>query len=145
VAQIPTLEEFRRMWVRPQDRRELMAELPDGGRAPLLVRSLEGRADFDLYDVLADLAYGANPLSRPERGDAFGYKHGAWLAAMPPQAGATVQALIGQFVRSGVEGLENPRVFQIPEVTRVGGLQALRFIGSPADVLEETKLKLFAA
>ena len=34
------------------------AQLPDGGRSAELVRTLEGLADCDLYDVLADLAYG---------------------------------------------------------------------------------------
>lgn len=145
VERVPTLEEFRRLWVVPRDRRALMAELPDGGRAPFLVRSLEEREAFDLFDVLADLAYGANPLPRPQRGNAFAYKHEGWLAEMPPEAGATVKALVGQFVRSGTEALENPKVFQIPEVTRVGGLKALTFIGSPAEALHETKARLFAA
>ena len=145
VARVPTVEEFRRLWVRPRERRMLMAELPDGGRAPFLVRSLDEREAFDLYDVMTDLAYGTNPLSRPQRVNAFAYKHEEWLAGMPPQAGATVRALVCQFVRSGTEGLENPKVFQTPEVLRVGGLKALRFIGSPADVLNETKIRLFAA
>jgi type I restriction enzyme R subunit len=145
VERVPTLEEFRSLWVVPRDRRALMAELPDGGRAPFLVRSLEEREAFDLFDVLADLAYGANPLPRPQRGNAFAYKHESWLAEMPPEAGATIRALVGQFVRSGTEGLENPKVFQIPEVTRVGGLKSLSFIGSPAEVLHETKERLFTA
>lgn len=145
VAQVPALDEFRRLWVVPRERRALMAELPDGGRAPSLLRSLEERDAYDLFDVLADLAYGANPLARPQRGDAFAYKHEAWLADMPSQAGATVRALVGQFVRAGTEGLENPKVFQIPEVMSVGGLKALTFIGSPAEVLHHTKARLFAS
>ncbi|MGH2487381.1 MAG: DEAD/DEAH box helicase family protein, partial [Ktedonobacterales bacterium] len=61
VAEAPTLDEFRRRWVAPADRRALLAQLPDGGLAPERVRQLEGMTDYDLYDVLADLAYGLAP------------------------------------------------------------------------------------
>ena len=145
VRQIPTLEEFRQHWITPPERRELMTHLPDGGKAPLLVRSLDEKENYDLYDVLADLAYGALPLSRPERGNAFGYKHTAWIAEMPPATAATLRALVGQFVRSGTEGLESPQVLRTPEVIRAGGLGALRVLGSPAEILQETKERLFAA
>jgi type I restriction enzyme R subunit len=145
VRQIPTLEEFRHHWITPPERRELMAHLPDGGKAPLLVRSLDEKENYDLYDVLADLAYGALPLSRPERGNAFGYKHREWVAQMPLTAAATLRALVGQFVRSGIEGLENPQVLRTPEVVRAGGLAALKVLGSPGEVLHQTKERLFAA
>jgi type I restriction enzyme R subunit len=145
VAQIPTLEEFRRLWIEPRERRELMGSLPDGGRAPLLVRSLEDREGYDLFDVLADLAYGALPLARPERGNAFAYKNADWLRDLPRAAASTLRALVGQFVRSGTEGLESPLVFRMPAVQHAGGLKALDFMGGPAQVLHETKERLFAA
>ncbi len=64
---------------------------------------------------------------------------------MPEDARATLEALASQFARAGTEGLENPEVFQTPEVVRAGGLTALRAIGKPADVLHETKERMFAA
>jgi type I restriction enzyme, R subunit len=36
-------------------------------------------------------------------------------------------------------------VFRLPEVVRAGGLAALKGLGKPADVLRETKARLFAA
>ncbi len=101
-------------------------------------------ADYDLYDVLAELGYGLNPRTRVERADAFAYKHAAWLEGLPPAACATLKALTGQFAHSGTEGLENPRVFQMPDVVRAGGLAALQDLGRPADVLRETKVRIFA-
>jgi hypothetical protein len=41
--------------------------------------------------------------------------------------------------------LENPEVFQTPEVVRAGESTALRAIGKPADVLRERKERMFAA
>jgi type I restriction enzyme R subunit len=111
----------------------------------LLVRALQNMAEYDLYDVLADLGYGLAPHTRAERAEAFTYKHATWLAGLPAAAAATLQALTAQFTRAGTDGLENPQVFQLPRVQQAGGLAALRALGRPADVLRETKERLFAA
>jgi len=145
VEEAPTLEAFRARWIVPGDRRRMLAGLPDGGRSANLVRSLEKMVDYDLYDVLADLGYGLAPRTRNERADAFTYKHAGWLGGLPPEASATLRALAAQFARAGTEGLENPQVFQTPEVVGAGGLAALKALGKPADVLHETKARMFAA
>jgi len=145
VAAAPTLSEFRRLWVTPAERRKLLAGLPDAGRSALLVRDLEEMGDFDLYDVLAELGYGLAPKTRTERAGAFAYKHAAWLGGMPPNTAGVLRALAGQFALAGTEGLENPAVFQTPQVTQAGGLEALKALGKPAEVLMETKTRMFAA
>ena len=43
------------------------------------------------------------------------------------------------------DGLENPQIFQIPDVRNAGGLDALKILGKPADILRETKGRMFAA
>ena len=68
-----------------------------------------------------------------------------WLADLPARAAKTVRALANQFALSGTEGLENPTIFQTPDVVRAGGLPALKLVGKPADVLMETKYRMFAA
>ena len=145
VQEAPTLDMFRTRWVCPPERKEMLDHLPDAGRSPLLVRQLEGMSDFDLYDVLAELGYGLAPKRRYERAEAFTYKHSSWLASVSPAAAATIKALAAQFARTGTEGLENPQIFQTPDVIRAGGLAALRAVGNPADVLRETKERMFTA
>jgi type I restriction enzyme, R subunit len=144
VDEAPTLEAFRKLWVVPAQRRELLGSLPDGGRSALLVQQLDSMTDYDLYDVLADLGYGLNPKRRDERAESFNYKQKAWLDSMPDQARETVKALAAQFGQSGTEGLENPEIFLIPEVTKAGGLKALKELGKPFDLLRETKERMFA-
>jgi len=56
-----------------------------------------------------------------------------------------VKALASQFGRAGIEGLETPEIFNAPEVRRAGGLDALKLFGRPADLLVETKERIFAA
>ena len=145
VAEAPTLEDFRARWIEAPDRETLLAALPDGGRSAQVVRLLDQMDDYDLYDVLADLAYGMAPRTRAERAGAFSYKHEGWLAAMPKPAALTLRALASQFARNGTAELENPRIFQTPEVKRAGGLPALELLGKPNQILHETKERLFAA
>lgn len=141
----PTLEAFRRRWVAPPERRALLAMLPDAGRSAQLVRALDAMDDYDLYDVLADLGYGLAPRTRVHRAEAFEYKHAGWLGGLPGATAATLRALTGQFARAGTDGLESPEVFRMAEVVRAGGLPALKALGEPAEVLTETKVRLFAA
>ncbi len=145
VEEAATLDEFRRQWITPPERRELLLRLPEGGRAPFLVRTLESMDEYDLYDVLAELGYGLAPRSRTERVEAFGYKHRAWLRELPRKTAATLKALAAQFERGGTDGLENPQVFQTPDVAKAGGLEALKTLGKPAEILRETKERMFSA
>jgi len=144
VKQAPTLEDFRERWLTPEERRQLMAHLPEAGRSAVVVQAVEDMRAYDLYDVLGELGYGLAPHTREERAEAFTYKHGDWLSTLPPETGATLQALVSQFGRAGTEGLENPHVFQTPEVTRAGGLAALRALGEPKDILRQAKERVFA-
>src|SRR4030042_4994666 len=145
VEEAPTLEAFRSRWIVPPERRELLGQMPDGGRSVVLIQKLEDMTDYDLFDVLAELGYGMNPRTRVERVEAFSYKNEKWLSGLPEAASATLKAMAAQFARAGTDGLENPHIFQTPEVVRAGGLSALKFLGKPAEVLRETKKRMFVA
>jgi len=145
VGEAPTLEDFRARWIKPQARKELLGQMPDAGRSPFLVQKLEDMEEYDLYDVLAELGYGTNPRTRKDRAYAFTYKNGPWLASLPFTTGDTLKAIASQFVKAGTDGLENPQIFKIPEVVRAGGLDALKTLGKPAEILHETKERIFRA
>ncbi len=144
VDEAPTLEDFRRHWITPSERHIMLSHMPDGGRSPHVVQAVDERADYDLYDVLAELGYGQAPHTRVERAAAFTYKHATWLKAFPSSGRAVLNALAAQFAVAGTEGLENPSVFQTPGVTQAGGIAALRVLGKPADVLRQAKERIFA-
>jgi type I restriction enzyme R subunit len=145
VEEAPTLADFRACWIEPPKRRAMLGRLPDAGRSAILVQRLEDMNDYDLYDVLAELGYGLAPRTRTGRADAFGYKHARWLDSLPASASATLKAMASQFARAGTDGLENPQIFEISDVRRAGGLEALKILGKPVEVLRETKARIFAA
>ena len=145
VEQATTIEAFRTRWVDPTQRRELIDGLVGAGLSPTLVRTVEELDAYDLYDVLADLGYGLAPRTMKGRADAFTFKHAKWLGGLPTNTASTLRALAAQFAKGGTEGLESPQIFETPEVRRAGGLEALRSVGKPAEVLRETKVRMFAA
>ena len=58
---------------------------------------------------------------------------------LPAAAAATLKALASQFARGGTEGIENPQVFETPEVTKAGGLAASEALGRPAESSERRR------
>jgi type I restriction enzyme R subunit len=145
IEQAHTLDEFRQLWVNPPTRQELIDTLVTSGYSPSVVQLVDDKKDYDLYDVLAELGWGMNPRTRHDRSMAFLYKHENWLNAFPAKTSATIKAIASQFERGGTEGLENPQIFQTPEVRQAGGLAALQAVGKPFDLLRETKVRMFAA
>ena len=101
--------------------------------------------DYDLYDILADLAFGTSPRTRHERAGAFAYKNEDWLGKLPPQTADAVKAIVGQFEKGGTDELENPKIFDTLDVVKAGGMKALQAGGKPARLLAEAKKRVFAA
>ncbi|MBL7086099.1 MAG: hypothetical protein ISS28_03205 [Candidatus Cloacimonetes bacterium] len=44
----------------------------------------------------------------------------------------------------GIEELENPHIFNVRDVVNAGGLQSLKILGEPKDIIIQTKERLFA-
>lgn len=145
IAECPTLDAFRARWINPPEREEIIESIVSAGYSPSVLRMLEQMNEYDLYDVLADLAYGLLPRTREERCLAFRYKHASWLSALPSQAKAAVEAIADQFALGGTDGLENPHIWQTPEVAAAGGIKSLASAGEPKLVLQQTKERMFAA
>ena len=67
------------------------------------------------------------------------------MAGLPTETAQTVGVLIAQFARGGTESLDNLHIFQPPEVVAAGGLKAVKQACNPADLLRQTKERMFAA
>lgn len=145
VEEAKTLDDFRSLWIDPQKRKILIEILPDKGQGIRLLRELMNRQEYDLYDVLAEIAYGIAPKDRSERVSSLQYKHIEWLKNLPQVTKDTLLALARQFERGGIEELENPYVFNTPDVVKLGGVDALKILGEPKDIINETKKRLYAA
>lgn len=144
VEEVNTFDDFRSIWVEPSARRALIDKLPDDGRGVRLLCEIMQWKKYDIYDVLTQIGYGMAPKTRQERVEALRYKHADWFQSLPSATGDTLIALAEQFIKGGTEELENPYVLNAPEVRKAGGLEALKVLGEPKDIIYETKKRLFA-
>lgn len=142
--EVKSFDNFQEIWIEPQRRKALIDILPDDGPGLRLLRELTNRRGYDFYDILAEIAFGIEPKSRRQRVEALKYKHESWLKNLPPSTTNTLLILAKQFERGGTEELENPYIFNAPEVVRAGGLESLKVLGEPKDIINETKKRLFA-
>lgn len=145
VDEVKTFEDLQKAWINPRERENLINSLPNDGQGARLLQELMKRKEYDLYDVLAEVGFGVAPKSRRERVEALRYKHDTWFKGLPQDSANTLLALAMQFERGGTEELENPHIFNAPDVFQAGGLKALKILGEPKDIINETKERLFAA
>jgi len=100
-------------------------------------------SDFDLYDFFGHHGYHARALKRPERGAHYIDTNTAWFAGMDGQSAIVLRGLGTQFAQGGTEALETPALWDVPEIAKAGGINALRALGSPVQVMQEAKARLF--
>ncbi|MGB9695485.1 MAG: DEAD/DEAH box helicase family protein [Caldisericaceae bacterium] len=143
--EVGSFSELQDFWIDPQKRKALLEFLPNGAAGVKMLQELLGLYDYDLYDILAEIAFGIAPKSRKERVSALEYKFSEWFNSLPKEARATLLALAKQFEKGGTEELENRNVFDTPEVSRAGGLESLKMLGDPKNIIYEVKRRLFAA
>ncbi len=138
-----TLDEFRRLWIEAQKRRQLINHLLGDNFSPEVIREIDQMSDFDLFDFFGHHGYHARALRRVERGRLYITGNAGWFGAMDPKAATVLQGLGHQFSQGGTEALETPALWEVPEIKQAGGLDVLRRVGTPAAVMHEAKGRLF--
>lgn len=102
--------------------------------------------DYDLFDVLAALAYGIAPRRRSERAAALTAEHGPeWLIRLPLPAARVIRAIARQFERGGTPALETTELWHTTDPDLKNGLRVLKAAGEPSELVQKTKEALFAA
>ena len=139
------LDGLKDLWVDPERRQGTMRKLPDNTRSANLLREFAAMYDYDLFDVLARVAFGFRPRTRAERAEAFVANNRQWLEPMQDQTRNTVLAVVSQFGKGGIENLEHRSMLSTPEVVNAGGSKALHGYphGDAGDALVEVKRRLF--
>jgi len=137
------LDDFRALWIEAKKRRSLIDHLLGDNFSPEVIREIDRMSDFDLYDFFGHHGYHARALKRPERGAHYIDTNTAWFAGMDGQSAIVLRGLGTQFAQGGTEALETPALWDVPEIAKAGGINALRALGSPVQVMQEAKARLF--
>ena len=143
LSEAHNLDDFRALWIAAQKRRQLIDHLLSDNYNPDEIRAAEQMNDFDLFDFFGKYGYHARALRRPERGAQYVNANAAWFAGMDGKAARVLKSLGAQFAQGGTDALESESLFDVPEIAQAGGIQALRALGKPADVMQAAKARLF--
>ena len=111
--------------------------------SPEVIREIDQMTDFDLFDFFGHHGYHARALRRPERGERFISANQMWFSDMDPRAAIVLKGLGHQFAQGGTDALETPALWDVPDIRQAGGLDALRALGKPVEVMREAKGRLF--
>ena len=145
ISLVPSIEDFRARWLDPEKRKQLMHDLAQQGLWPERLREAAKMDDYDLFDVVAALAYRVEPMKRSERAAKFGNGGPDWLVRLPQPSAKVIRAIVRQFEKAGTDALEAKELWETPEIKQADGLKALKQGGAPAELLKKTKEGLFAA
>lgn len=143
LAEAHNLDDFRALWVEAKKRRALIDHLLGDHLSPETIRNADQMDDFDLYDFFGKHGYHARALRRPERGAEYVSAHAAWFAGMEAKSAIVLRGFGAQFAQGGTEALETPALWAVPEIAQAGGLDALRALGAPVQVMQDAKMRLF--
>ncbi len=143
VSEARNLDEFRALWIEAPKRRQLIDHLLGDNFSPDVIREIDQMNDFDLYDFFGHHGYHARALKRPERGELFITHNQGWFSGMDSKAATVLKGLGHQFAQGGTDALESQNLWEVPEIKQAGGLDALRPLGRPVQVMHEAKARLF--
>ncbi|MGI8981759.1 MAG: EcoAI/FtnUII family type I restriction enzme subunit R [Pirellulaceae bacterium] len=126
-----SLSEFLHKWNAAERKAAIIEELASEG-LPLDPLADEVGKDLDPFDLICHVAFDRPPLTRRERADNVRKrdvftKYGA-------QARTVLEALLQKYQDEGVIGLDDPRLLQIPPISKLGTAHELiKQFGSRAE------------
>jgi type I restriction enzyme R subunit len=145
LSDITSFEDFLTRWINPVKRHQMLVDLVLGGYSIETIRHVEKLNDYDLYDILINITYDKSPMKRTDRIFNFQHKERNWLSSLPQETKDVIIAIIDQFAFQGTDSIENKEIFNVYDVVKAGGIKALNKGGDAVKLLQEVKLRLFAA
>ena len=128
-------DELRRIWGAPDTRKALLAGLADKGfgREPLAeMQKIIEAENSDLFDVLAYVAFAAEPLTRTERAEAAKV---AAAAECTDKQQAFVDFVLAQYIKQGVDELDAEKLSPLLKLKYKNALaDAFKELGQPEQV-----------
>ncbi|MDP1899209.1 MAG: DEAD/DEAH box helicase family protein [Rubrivivax sp.] len=127
-------DELRRLWSAPDTRKAMLAGLADKGfgREPLAeMQKIIEAENSDLYDVLAYVAFAAEPVTRAERAAAA---KSATSAECTDKQQAFVDFVLAQYVRQGVDELDAEKLSPLLRLKYQALNDAFAQLGRPDQV-----------
>jgi type I restriction enzyme R subunit len=127
-------DQLRQLWSAPDTRKALLAGLADKGfgSEPLAeMQKIIDAENSDLFDVLAYVAFAAEPVTRAKRAAAA---HAATAATFSQKQQAFVDFVLAQYVKQGVGELDQDKLSPLLQLKYRALSDAFAELGKPDQV-----------
>lgn len=144
LSEAHNLADFKKLWIETQKRKSLINHILEANFSPDVIVEIDKMSEYDLFDFFGHVGYKAKALKRTERGSLYVDENKTWFDGIDKKAATVLKAFGYQFTLDGTEALEIPALWQVPEIKTAGGIDALKTLGAPNDVIKEAKERLFS-
>jgi type I restriction enzyme R subunit len=127
-------DELRRLWSRPDTRRQLLEGLAERGYGVEQLREIAGLINAeksDIFDVLAYIAYADEPITREER---VATRRNFILGQYDPNQQDFLDFVLGQYVEQGVSELDLEKLPDLLELKYNGVSDAVAQLGRTDEI-----------
>lgn len=123
--QFGTLDGFLRRWSQANRKQAVIDELKEHG-IPLeaLQKAVSNSDDFDLFDLVAHIAFDQKPLTRRERVN--NVKKRNYFGKYGDHARAVLDALLDKYADHGIADIEDPKILELPPFDQYGTKTQIR-------------------
>ncbi|BEH09839.1 DEAD/DEAH box helicase family protein [Geobacter sulfurreducens subsp. ethanolicus] len=124
-AQFGSLRDFLRRWSDAERKQAIIDELKDLGiPVEALREAVPNSENFDVFDLVAHIAFDQKPLTRQER--ATNVKKRNYFGKYGQQAQAVLEALLEKYADHGITDIEDTKVLELPPFDTFGTKTQIR-------------------
>jgi type I restriction enzyme R subunit len=100
-------------------------DLLQSGYSIEILRQVEDMTDYDLFDILIEIAFGKLAKNKIQRVLDFQARERNWLYSLPQETKDVIIAIVNQFAVFGTDCMESKELLNVYDVVRAGGIKAL--------------------
>ena len=130
--------EFMELWNGPEEKAAVISKLAQNGILVEQLRKEMGNCDYDEFDLILSVAFGATPQTRQMRSSRV--KRGQFLDKYQGKAKEVLSALLDIYAHEGVCEVDNIAVLRNIEFKTMGGIpKILKSFGGRSNYLQAVK------
>jgi type I restriction enzyme, R subunit len=125
LGQFTSLEDFLKRWTEAERKQVILDELSVLGIDLQVLENAVPRAEeFDVFDLVAHIAWDQKPMTRRERANAV--KKRNYFAKYGEQARAVLEALLDKYSDHGIADIEDAKILELPPFDEFGTKMQIR-------------------
>ncbi len=125
LREFASLNDFLRRWTEAERKQVILNELSELGiDLQVLENAVPKAQEFDVFDLVAHIAWDQKPLTRRER--ANNVKKRDYFAKYGEQARAVLEALLDKYADHGIADIEDAKILELPPFNEFGTKMQIR-------------------